>query len=88
MLTFAIASYAEDLDYGEDDKEDSDPDANVDAAIGPEIDRKSSGSDLEGKDGEPLDCIIPAHGETPAKFVSRHEAQETPNASVRTKMGR
>lgn len=67
-LGLAVAPDAEELDDDEHDQEDGDPDRVVKVSGRlPVLEGEHSGTNLEGQNGEPLDRIIPAHGETPRR---------------------
>ena len=64
-LTFAVSAYTEKLDDTEEEEEDRDP--NTDIYLFPEGNRDTSSRDIKGQNGKPSYCVIPAHGEAPAK---------------------
>lgn len=63
-LTFAIASDTEDLDNNKCDKENSNPDTDVEIRA-PEADSETGSGQLKRQHGQPRDSIVPADGETP-----------------------
>lgn len=67
-LNLSVSADAKDLDDGEDDEEDSNPDTHVEV-IAPELDGDTGGNEFEGQNGQPGDGIVPAHGETPGVRV-------------------
>lgn len=60
---FAVTADTEDLDDSEEGQEDGYPDSDVDVCS-PKLNRDTSCSEFEGKDGEPSDGVIPAYCET------------------------
>lgn len=73
LLTFTISSYSKDLDRTEDDEENGDPNADVDV-IPPVLNGDTGGRDFEGQDGEPIEGVVPADGETPGGEMSVDES--------------
>lgn len=62
-LDLAISAHAEALNDGQDNEEDGDPDADV--VCRPVLNGQAGGGDFKGKNGEPLNRVIPSDGKTP-----------------------
>ena len=63
LLTFAISADTEDLNDRQSNQKDGNPDTDV--IFMPEVDGKTGCRDLERKNCQPLDGVIPAHCEAP-----------------------
>src|SRR5690349_5594195 len=69
QLTFAVATDTKDLDDAQDDQEDGNPHAHADV-FSPVFDCNRRRDQLEGENGQPGECVIPAHSEAPTAVVS------------------
>ena len=63
-LNLSVAADTKDLDDGEDDEEDGDPDTLVDI-LAPELNGNRGGCQLEGENSKPRDGVVPANGKAP-----------------------
>lgn len=68
-LNLAIALYSANIDYGNQDQEDSDPNTDVirGLVVRPEGNCDTGCCEFERQDDQPVECIIPAHGKTPSR---------------------
>lgn len=62
-----ITLHTEQIDGNNDDEENGNPGGVVDLALVPVVDGNRGSDDLERQDNQPLQGVVPAHGETPCR---------------------
>jgi hypothetical protein len=66
-LLFGITERTEDVDDDDDDEKECDPDSWINSVI-PVCDGEGADDEFEGQDDQPLEDVIPTHGETPRRI--------------------
>ena len=68
LRTFAVSTDSKEIDYAEEEKEDSNPDTNVDI-VSPVGDGDTGSGDFEWQYRKPSDSVVPSHSKAPVSYI-------------------